>query len=165
MSGHPVRRHNAQRGFALFLALLVLLVVTVGGIALMLMTSVDLTLSGNETKVSKVFYAADSGIEYGAAKLRSDVNYKGGPLPVGLSSYYLSSASPDIQVAVTQPIVVGYTIHPGDAIEAQGSAYRTSQVVENLYTMNSTATSTSIQANKSITADVGIYPQILTFNQ
>jgi len=164
VSGRPVRRRDAERGFALFLALLVLLVVTVGGIALMLMTSVDLTLSGNETKVSKIFYAADSGIEYGAAKLRSDVNYKGGPLPVGLSSNYLST-SPDIQVAVTQPIVVGYTIHPGDAIEAQGSAYGTSQVVENFFTMSSTATSTSIQANKSITADVGIYPQLLTVNQ
>ena len=62
------RGGRREEGFILFLAIFVLLIVTVAGLATMLATSMDLTLSGNETKVSKVFYAADSGIGYSAAQ-------------------------------------------------------------------------------------------------
>jgi hypothetical protein len=151
-----------EEGFVFFLAIFVLLIVTVAGLATMLAASMDLTLSGNETKVSKVFYAADSGIGYCAARLRTDVNYVGGTMPVGVSSYYPSSGSGDIQVKVTQPIVVGQQVHPGDALLAQGTAYGTPQIVETFYTIFSTASATSIQASKTIRADIGIYPQILS---
>jgi hypothetical protein len=156
------RRDRAEGGFVLFLAILVLLVVTVAGLATMLATSTDLTLSGNETKVSKIFYAADSGIGYCAAKLRTDVNYLGGQMPVGLSSNYASSGSGDIQVTVTRPLVIGQQIHPGDALLAQGTIYGTPQIVESLYTISSTASATSIQASKTIRADIGLYPQVLS---
>jgi hypothetical protein len=146
----------------LFLAIFILLVVTVAGLATMLSTSVDFTLSGNDTKVSKVFYAADSGIGYAAASLRADVNFAGGVMPIGVSSNYGSSGTADIQVTLTKPIVVGQLIHPGDALQAQGSIYGTPQIVENLYTVTSTATSTTIQASKVIGADIGVYPQLLS---
>src|SRR5258706_11252058 len=117
------RRGRREEGFVLFLAILVLLIATVAGLATMLATSTDLTLSGNETKVSKVFYAADSGIGYSAAKLRTDVNYQGGQMPVGISSNYASAGSGDIQVTITRPLVIGQQIHPGDPILAQGTIY------------------------------------------
>ena len=156
------RRARSEEGFVLFLAIFILLVVTVAGLATMLSTSVDFTLSGNDTKVSKVFYAADSGIGYAAASLRSDVNFAGGVMPIGVSSNYGSSGTADIQVTLTKPIVVGQLIHPGDALQAQGSIYGTPQIVENLYTVTSTANSNTIQASKVIAADIGIYPQLLS---
>jgi len=157
------RRHGrGEEGFVLFLAILVLLIATVAGLATMLATSTDLTLSGNETKVSKVFYAADSGVGYCAAKLRTDVNYQGGQMPVGISSNYASAGSGDIQVTITRPLVIGQQIHPGDALLAQGTIYGTPQIVESLYTISSSASATSIQASKTIRADVSLYPQVLS---
>jgi len=153
---------RGEEGFVLFLAILVLLIATVAGLATMLATSTDLTLSGNETKVSKVFYAADSGVGYCAAKLRTDVNYQGGQMPVGISSNYASAGSGDIQVTITRPLVIGQQVHPGDALLAQGTIYGTPQVVESLYTISSSASATSIQASKTIRADVSLYPQVLS---
>lgn len=156
------RARRREEGFILFLAIFVLLVVTVAGIATMLATSVDLTLSGNETKVSKVFYAADSGIGYCAVQLQSDVNYIGGQMPVGMSSNYAGSGSGDIQVTITRPLVIGQQIHPGDALLAHGTTYGTPQIVESLFTVTSTASASSIQASKTIKADIGLYPQVLS---
>ncbi len=156
------RGRRREGGFVLFLAIFVLLIVTVAGLATMLTTSMDLTLSGNETKVSKVFYAADSGVGYSAARLRSDVNFVGGVMPVGVSSNYAGSAAGDIQVTITRPIMVGQQVHPGDALLAEGTTYGTPQIVESLFTIASTATATSIQASKTIKADIAIYPQILS---
>jgi Tfp pilus assembly protein PilX len=144
--------------------MLLLLVLTVLGIALLFTASTEQSLSGNETKVSKVFYAACSGVDYATAKLSSDKNYVGGQMPVGVSSHY-PGLSADIQVTVTRPINVGYTIHPGDQIQSHGSAYGTTQIVENFYYLNSTAQGSAIQAAKMVTADIGIYPQQLKIPQ
>jgi Tfp pilus assembly protein PilX len=156
------RRGRGEEGFVLFLAILVLLIATVAGLATMLATSTDLTISGNETKVSKVFYAADSGIGYSAAQLRTDVNYLGGQMPVGISSNYSTTGAGDIQVTITRPLVIGQQVHPGDALLAQGTIYGTPQIVESLYTVSSTASASSIQASKTIRADIGLYPQVLS---
>jgi hypothetical protein len=158
------RSGRGEEGFILFLAIFVLLIATVAGLATMLATSMDLTLSGNETKVSKVFYAADSGVNYSAAKLRTDVNYTGGPMPIGVSSNYANSGAGDIQVTITRPLVIGQQIHPGDALLAQGTIYGTPQIVEGIYTFASTASASSIQASKTIKADIGLYPQVMSIN-
>lgn len=152
------RRSRKQSGFALFLALLVLLVLTISGIALMFNTSVEQSLSSTETKISKTFYAADSGIEFAIERIRTaPAAYIGGDLPKAMSAGY-STASPDIKVTVAQPIVVGFTIHPGDAVSPSGSSYSPQQVVEKFYHLSSTSSSPSIQSTKTIVADVGIYP-------
>ena len=44
-------------------------------------------------------------------------------------------AAPDIQVTVSRPIIVGYTIHPGDQLESEGNAYGTTQIVENFFNL------------------------------
>src|SRR5512141_1755645 len=95
-----LRQPDRERGAALFLAILVLFILTVMGIALMFTTSIEQTLAGTETKISKIFYAADSGIEYAGAMLSTQVNYVGGPMPVGVSSHYASLTTPDMQVTL-----------------------------------------------------------------
>jgi len=156
-----MRRQTAvhgEKGFALFLAMLLLLILTVLGIALLFTATTEQSLSGNETKVSKVFYAACSGVDYATAKLAADRDYVGGQMPVGVSSHY-PGLSGDIQVTVSRPINVGYSVHFGDQIESHGTSYGTPQIVENFYFLTSTAQGSAIQAAKMITADVGIYPQ------
>lgn len=156
------RRYGShEKGMALFLAILLLLVITVIGVALMFTASIEQTLAGTETKISKIFYAADSGIEYGSAMLNSTVAYTGGVMPVGVSTHYPGSSAPDMQVTIGTPVLLGYSIQPGDQIQSQGKGYGTSQIVENVYALTSTADSTTIQASKTIDADVGIYPKTL----
>ncbi len=155
---------HGEKGFALFLSMLLLLILTVLGIALLFTATTEQSLSGNETKVSKVFYAACSGVDYATAKLSSDKNFIGGQMPVGVSSHY-PGLSGDIDVTVSRPINVGYTIHPGDQIESHGTSYGTTQIVENFYFLTSTAQGNAIQAAKMITADVGVYPQQLRIPQ
>jgi hypothetical protein len=151
-------RAREEKGFALFLSLLILLVLTVLGIALLFTASTENSLSGNETKVSKVFYAASSGVDYATAKLAADRDYVGGQMPVGVSSHY-PGLSGDIQVTVSRPINVGFSVHFGDQYDPRGSTYGGNQFVENFYNLTSTAQGSAIQAAKMITADVGIYPQ------
>ncbi len=158
------RSPSREGGFALFLSMLLLLVLTVLGIALLFTASTEQSLSGNETKVSKVFYAACSGVDYASAKLSASDNFVGGQMPVGVSSHY-PGLSGDIAVTVSRPLNVGYTIHPGDQIQPHGSTYGTTQIVENFYTLTSTAQGSAIQAAKMVTADVGIYPQQLRIPQ
>jgi len=156
------RQPDPEKGAALFLAILVLFILTVMGIALMFTTSIEQTLAGTDTKVSKVFYAADSGIEYAAGRLRTDINFIGGPMPVGVSSNYPGSSSPDIQVTISRPIVIGNRMHPGDMIVPMGGPYGTPQISEMLFSFTSTANSTSIQASKTLNSDIGIYPQVMS---
>lgn len=156
------RRHgDREKGMALFLAILLLLVITVMGVALMFTASIEQTLAGTETKISKIFYAADSGIEYGSAMLNSSVSYNGGVMPVGVSTHYPGGGAPDMQVTVAQPVLLGYAILPGDQIQSEGKGYGSNQIVENTYALTSTADSTTIQASKTIDADVGVYPKTL----
>jgi uncharacterized protein (DUF433 family) len=154
-------RARGEEGFALFLAMLFLLVLTILGVSLMFTASTEQLLSSNETKVSKIFYAASSGIDFAIARLSADSRYAGGVMPVGISTHYSASAVPDIQVTVGRPIVVGHGIRPGDQIESHGTAYGTTQIVENFYDVTSTAQASSIQAAKVIAAEVGVYPQPL----
>ena len=153
------RSRRGEQGFALFLAILLLLILTVIGIALLFTASTERSLSGNETKVSKVFYAACSGVDFATARLASDRDYVGGQMPVGVSSHYPGGAAPDIQVTVSRPINVGFSVHFGDQYDPRGSTYGGNQFVENYYNLTSTAQGSAIQAAKMITADVGIYPQ------
>jgi hypothetical protein len=160
-SSHRRRRGSREKGMALFLAILLLLVITVMGVALMFTASIEQTLAGTETKISKIFYASDSGIEYASAMLNSSISYNGGIMPVGVSTHYPGGGAPDMQVSIAPPVLLGYTILPGDQIQSQGKGYGSAQVVENVYALVSTADSTTIQASKTINADIGVYPKFL----
>src|SRR6059036_2844639 len=111
-----LRQHDRERGAALFLAILTLFILTIMGIALMFTTSIENTLAGTETKISKIFYAADSGVEYAGAMLSSQANYAGGAMPVGVSSHYASLSGPDMTVTISPPAIIGYSLNVGDPL-------------------------------------------------
>jgi hypothetical protein len=157
------RPSDRERGAALFLAILVLFILTVMGIGLMFTTSIEQTLAGTETKVSKIFYAADSGIEYAGAMLSTQLDYSGGVMPVGVSSNYPNLSSPDMQVTISQPIMIGYSTAPGDPLASGGHVYGSGgQFYEIVYAVTSSATSTVTQANKALDGEIGVYPKQLS---
>jgi Tfp pilus assembly protein PilX len=157
-----LRQPDRERGAALFLAILALCILTIMGIGLMFTTSIEQTLAGTETKVSKIFYAADSGIEYAGAMLSTQVAYAGGPMPIGVSSHYRTLTSPDMQVTVSKPVIVDYATIPGDPLASAGHSYGSVQYYEIVYALTSSASSTATQANKALTAEVGVYPKQLS---
>jgi hypothetical protein len=157
-----LRHPDRERGAALFLAILTLFILTIMGIGLMFTTSIENTLAGTETKVSKIFYAADSGIEYASAMLSSQVNYSGGVMPVGVSSHYASLSGPDMTVTISQPTIIGYSLNVGDPLSSGGHVYDPSVFYEIVYGVTSSASSTATQAAKAIDAEVGVYPKQLS---
>lgn len=68
-------RSNRQkeRGAALVVAILVLAILTVIGIALMLITSTETRIAANEWSVNRGFYASDAGVRWGTAQMNSDI--------------------------------------------------------------------------------------------
>jgi hypothetical protein len=148
---------RSRRGAALLIAILVLLVMTIAGVALMFNTSTENALAGNETRMSKAFYAADSGVQYAAARMATDINFVGGPLPGGMSSNTPGSTAKDIDVTISRPITLGHFKRPGDPFPSAGS--NDPDIVETVYRVESTANSDEIRASKVIQAQVTIYPQ------
>ena len=63
------RRNRRERGAALVIAILVLAILTVIGIALMLITSTESRIAANEWSVNRAFYASDSGIRWGTVQM------------------------------------------------------------------------------------------------
>jgi hypothetical protein len=64
---------SRERGAALVIAILVLAILTVIGIALMLITSTETRIAANEWSVNRGFYASDAGVRWGTAQMNSDL--------------------------------------------------------------------------------------------
>ena len=60
---------RGERGAALVIAILVLAILTVIGIALMLVTSTESRIAANEWSVNRAFYASDAGIRWAAVEM------------------------------------------------------------------------------------------------
>lgn len=70
-SALPPAGRRRERGSAFTVALLVLLVLTISGLALTLMTQTEMRIGANERTTNRSFYAADSGIEVATARQNS----------------------------------------------------------------------------------------------
>jgi Tfp pilus assembly protein PilX len=73
MTDHPADvprgdRRRGERGTAFVIALLVLLVLTIAGLALTLMTQTEMRIGANEREANRTFYASDSGIQVSTAR-------------------------------------------------------------------------------------------------
>lgn len=64
-----LRGFERERGAALVVAILVLAILTVIGIALMLITSTEARIAANEWSVNRAFYASDAGIRWAAVEM------------------------------------------------------------------------------------------------
>jgi len=64
---------NRERGAALVVAILVLAILTVIGIALMLITSTETRIAANEWNVNRGFYSSDAGLRWGTAQMNTSL--------------------------------------------------------------------------------------------
>ena len=77
MRGRSLRgiRRPGERGAALVVAILVLTILTVIGIALMLITSTESRIAANEWSVNRAFYSADAGLRWASAAMESPSDF------------------------------------------------------------------------------------------
>ena len=131
----PTMRRG-ERGAALVIAILVLAILTVIGIALMLVTSTESRIAANEWSVNRAFYASDSGIRWATVQLTDPTNFLvrpefgGAPpnarIPFGTVLFQLPShrhsgagffsgdmAGGDIAVRIQMPSQLGRRYAPG----------------------------------------------------
>jgi PilX N-terminal len=129
-----LNRRRREKGAALVIAILVLAILTVIGIALMLITSTESRIAANEWSVNRAFYASDAGIRWATVQMHDPVPFmarpefgtSGAPLPFGTVLFQLPShrhgalgfftgdtLESDIQVRVMHPSKVGRRPAPG----------------------------------------------------
>ena len=162
------------------IAILVLAILTVVGIALMLITSTESRIAANEWSVNRAFYASDSGIRWGTVQMQDPIPFINRPeytasrfgnvlfqLPShrhgALGFFTGDPTESDIQVRVQAPSVVGRRAFPGAQIK-EGT-----QKKQFLYAFEIRSTGGQndavLQYSKALVADVevGPLPEVLPF--
>jgi hypothetical protein len=172
-----IRRAREQRGAALVIAILVLAILTVIGIALMLITSTESRIAANEWSVNRAFYASDAGVRWASVEMlnpqpfmtRSE--FTTGPLGGafgtvffglpshihGAGGFFTGGTAADITVTVQKPGALGRRYYRGGRINA-GSL--TSQYMY-AYEIRSTGANTTnpvLAYSKALVADVEVGP-------
>jgi hypothetical protein len=103
-----------ERGIALIVALIILLVLTLIGISAISTTTFETSLSGNERVAIDAFYAAEAGLQRGISELH-DIGWT--PLGQGSSeSKYKSSVVGPRETIYPRPLP-GYSIEGGGGQE------------------------------------------------
>ena len=114
--------NRRERGAALIVAILVLAILTVIGIALMLITSTEARIAANEWSINRAFYSADAGIRWAAGQLlpqpqafleRTEFGSKAAPIFTGTTLFMMPShrfsqglgfvGNDDVEVRVSTP--------------------------------------------------------------
>lgn len=167
----PKRR---ERGAALVVAILVLAILTVIGIALMLITSTEARIAANEWSINRAFYSSDAGIRWAAVELgdprafltRPEFGAPGAPNLFGTVLFNMSShrfrqslgfvGTDDIEVRVMYPGRLGRRPYRGGIINEQGSRAQYMYAFE----VRSTGAQDDafLQYSKALVADAEIGP-------
>jgi hypothetical protein len=128
--------NRRERGAALVVAILVLAILTVIGIALMLITSTESRIAANEWSINRGFYSADAGVRWGGAEMSDPRSFLTRPefLNGGFFGTVLFQmpahrfqqtfgflTGDDIQVRVMNPGRLGRRPYRGGIINEQGS--------------------------------------------
>jgi type II secretory pathway component PulK len=105
MSKLPNRRRG-ERGSAYIVVLMALVVLTIVGLSLVMVTQTEVQLGSNERTINRTFYAAESGLRFAAARYAATRAYKSftyiqNELPLGLGGQRIAD---EVQVTVFAPI-------------------------------------------------------------
>lgn len=103
-----------ERGTAFVVALLVLTVLTVAGLALTLMTQTEVRIGANEREANRTFYASDSGIHVSTARTLWVTNDKILTIQLNTSQQDSgSSTAPPVTFADQIQVTPLYAVYPG----------------------------------------------------
>lgn len=172
----PPAARPGERGAALVLAILVLAILTVVGIALMLVTSTESRIAANEWSVNRAFYASDAGVRWASVEMTNPQpfltrpEFKASPfgtvlfqMPSHRNTDYVSGGffagdptETGIQVRVQTPSMVGRRPYRGGKIN-EGSEKAQYMYA---YEVRSTGGENDafLQYSKALVADIEIGP-------
>jgi Tfp pilus assembly protein PilX len=98
---------QSQRGAALIMAIMILLILTVLGIYAVTTSTLETKIAGNERFLKDAFYAADGGIDYGRTVVA-----------LSLNNQSLSWATPDNEDQLSEEIR-GFNDYPDSAVRPE----------------------------------------------
>ncbi len=159
-----------ERGAALVVAILVLAILTVIGIALMLITSTESRIAANEWSINRAFYSSDAGIRWAAVEMDDPRAFLTRPEFAGnlfgtvlfqMSSHRFQQTlgfigSNDIEVRVSNPGRLGRRPYRGGIINEQGSRAQFLYAFE--VRSNSGQDDAFLHYAKALVADVEVGP-------
>jgi hypothetical protein len=138
-----------QKGMALVVALIILLVLTLLGISSINSTIFESKISGNERWGSAAFYAAKGGVDVGIARLPDTTPYLGN---IGSDQTYRSGR---MTPAVPQPLIsYGLMLRPGFETAWEFKRFQ----------VNSTGESFGTQKEIEVQVLLGPYPAGTSYN-
>jgi hypothetical protein len=111
-------RLRAENGMATFIALMVMLMMTVMGLAVLKLAEDEISIAGNEMNEMSAFYASEAGLERAAAAIQNQYNVTGAPptvLPAGnesinsdvIATYTTTDLGAAVQRTLTQGSLAG----------------------------------------------------------
>ena len=177
---------RGERGAALVVAILVLAILTVIGIALMLITSTESRIAANEWSVNRAFYSSDAGIRWATVQMAdptpfmdrpefddngimNDNDRPGDVNPIGAVLFRMPShkhaagsfftgdvGEDDIDVLVQNPSLVGRRPYAGGIINEKGEKAQYTYSYE--VRAGSGSRDALLQYSKALVADVELGP-------
>lgn len=94
------RRPIHESGSAYIISLLALILLTIVGLSLTVVTQAELQIGANESQANRVFYAAESGISHSTARALTNADYASATLEVD-EPYGNPLISPRYQIATS----------------------------------------------------------------
>ena len=168
-STRGIRSRRGERGAALVVAILVLAILTVIGIALMLITSTESRIAANEWSVNRAFYSSDAGIRWASAEMtdptpfekRPEFTVAFGTVLFQMSSHrnttgFFTGPPDDIQVTVEKPSLVGRRFYPGGIINEE--AERAQYIYQFEVRARGGQNDQFLQYSKALVADINLGP-------
>jgi hypothetical protein len=162
--------NRRERGAALVVAILVLAILTVIGIALMLITSTESRIAANEWSINRAFYSADAGLRWAGVEMGDPRAFLTRPEFAGnffgtvlfqMPSHRFQQTvgfltNDEIQVRVSNPGRLGRRPYRGGIINEQGSRAQYSYAFEERSTGGQA--DTLLQYSKALQADLEVGP-------
>lgn len=96
---------HGQSGSAYIITLMALLVLTVLGLALALITQTEMLVGSNEKKVNRTFYSADSGLAIAAAEALASGRYTASTVLLNHTQVGLNNVADRVQVSPLVPVL------------------------------------------------------------
>lgn len=132
---------RGERGSAFVVALLVLVVLTIAGLALTLMTQTEMRIGANEREANRSLYATDSGIEVSSARTYYLKNDK-------TLTIYLNTTQQDTKASSAPPLTFSdqivvtplYEVYRGPAPGTSMNQNLQTKYAAVSYIVNATAT-------------------------
>jgi len=165
-------RRSGERGAALVLAILVLAILTVIGIALMLITSTESRIAANEWSMNRAFYSTDAGIRWAQVGMLNPKSFLKRPeftasafgtvlfqLPSwrhGGAFFSAATQATEIQVKVMTPSLIGRRDVPGASITFNDPNALKMWTYE--VRSNGSQNTNNLQYGKALVADVDLGP-------